>query len=139
MNNKGYTLVEVLAVIAILSILSGVAVTGVSKYLVKSRQQAYDYMASSAYDAAASYILKEGIPSDGQVSFSELISSGYLKEVVDPKTKEKSCSCSDNDNCNSYVEIQKLSVSDTNTLDDYKYIVHIRCSSGYSKDYNMKE
>ena len=118
MNNKGYTLVEVLAVIAILSILSGVAVAGVSKYLVKSRQQAYDSMASSAYDAAASYI---------------------LKEVVDPKTKEKSCSCSDNDNCNSYVEIQKLSVSDTNALDDYKYIVHIRCSSGYSKDYNMKE
>lgn len=139
MNNKGFTLVEVLAVIAILSILSGVAVTGVSKYLVKSRQQVYDSMASSAYDAAASYILKEGIPSDGKISFSELISSGYLEEVIDPKTKEKSCSCDNNDNCNSYVEVQKLLVSEIDTLDDYKYIVHIRCSSGYSKDYNIKE
>ena len=44
MNNKGFTLVEILATIAILGILSGIVIGGVQKYIEKSRQQAYDTM-----------------------------------------------------------------------------------------------
>ena len=51
MNKKGFTLVEILAVVAILSIMSGVAVAGVSKYLSQSKSQAYESMEKSAYDA----------------------------------------------------------------------------------------
>lgn len=58
LNNKGFTLVEILATVAIMAILSGVAVAGVTRYLEKTRQKAYEAIENNVYDAASAYIQK---------------------------------------------------------------------------------
>ena len=136
MNNRGYTLVEILAVVAILGILSGVAIMGVSRYLTKSREQAYDNIAESSYDATVNYIMEKNISVNQggtEVLLSELVDLGYLDTPIDPKTKKAECSCSKNDSCKSYVKVTTLPNSDSLTLDEYKYEVNITCLSGYKK------
>ena len=55
LNNKGFTLIEILAAVAIMSILSGVAVMAVTRYIEKTQREAYEIMQKTVYDAAASY------------------------------------------------------------------------------------
>lgn len=89
MNNKGYTLVELLAVIVILGILSGVAVMGVSRYLSQSKQQAYDTLAQSSAVAFENYIIKQG--DKASAVLSELVDEGYLEGRTDPEDKARFC------------------------------------------------
>ena len=56
LNKKGFTLVEILATVAIMAVLSGVAVTATTKYLEKTRQESYKALEASAYSAAQNYI-----------------------------------------------------------------------------------
>ncbi len=57
MKSNGFTLVEVLVVIAILGILFGLSVGGVQRYIAKSQQQAYDTLASSSVEATKEYVM----------------------------------------------------------------------------------
>ena len=50
-NKMGFTLVELLAVISILSILMGLAYMGVSRYLNKARNATYEDFEVSIEDA----------------------------------------------------------------------------------------
>ncbi len=50
LNRKGFTLVELLAVIVILAIVVGIALTTVLPTLKKSRQNAFDLTANTAAD-----------------------------------------------------------------------------------------
>ena len=50
LNRKGFTLVELLAVIVILAIVVGIALTTVLPTLKKSRQEAFDLTANTAAD-----------------------------------------------------------------------------------------
>ena len=59
MKSNGFTLVEVLVVIAILGILFGLSVGGVQRYIAKSQQQAYDTLASSSVEATKEYVMNE--------------------------------------------------------------------------------
>ena len=61
MNKKGFTFVELLAVIVIIGILSTVAIGGVSRHLEKSRTEAFNTMRVSACDAIQNKILQEKI------------------------------------------------------------------------------
>lgn len=41
MNRRGFTLVEVLAVVAILAVLAGIAIPAVYRYVIKGRENYY--------------------------------------------------------------------------------------------------
>ncbi len=132
MNNKGFTLVEILATIAILGILSGIVIGGVQKYIEKSRQQAYDTLASSSIDATKEYVMDH--PGVTNISFSSLKDGDYINNIKDPKDKSKDCA--------GRVEIIKSYYGDGTSLDDYKYKVIMCCGvSNFSydfPDYNKK-
>ena len=61
LNNRGFTFVELLAVITILGILIATATIAVSKHLENTRKQAMETIASSSYDAAVIYLMDNNI------------------------------------------------------------------------------
>ena len=90
MNDKGFSLVELLAVIAILGILSGIGITAVTRYQEKSKSQAFDTLIKSAKEAAEQYAMDH--PSATSVNFDTLVSEGYLENAIDPRNTNSTCS-----------------------------------------------
>ena len=82
LNRKGFTLVELLAVIVILAIVVGIALTTVLPTLKKSRQSAFELTAQTAEDFLEKeyqlYVIGETstIPSDILTSFKGLTFTG---------------------------------------------------------------
>ena len=124
-NNKGFTLIEILATIVILGILSVAAVVGYSKYLQNARQKAYDVMAKSATDATAEYSMEHtGV---SMVTFSELTKGDYLEYPSDPSNKANACT-----------GIVTIAHNNGNvySLDEDEYFVTI-CCANYSYSYHF--
>ncbi|MBR3049800.1 MAG: prepilin-type N-terminal cleavage/methylation domain-containing protein [Bacilli bacterium] len=129
MNNRGFTLVEVIAVIAIIGILLSIVVVAVTKNTADSKKQAYEAMETSIYNAANNYVIEENSVQDDlnnnnvQIPVDQLLDNNYLDRLVDPNHGE----CTND----SYVRVSK---NTSNGLDEYKYYVHLECSSGYKND-----
>ena len=73
-NQKGFTLVEILATVAIMGILTGLAITAYSRYIDYSRSKAYEYMVKSAQIAMENYLLNH--PDVTEVTLEELLEKG---------------------------------------------------------------
>ena len=111
MKSKGFTLVEILAVIAILGILITIATSSVLRYVNDSRKSATQTSFKEVEDAALSYGLKLFIPNScaigsiakkeadvpntrdcprNTVKVSELINQNLLKDTSNVLNKDKS-------------------------------------------------
>ena len=116
---KGFTLVELLAVIVILAVILVIAVPLVLKVVDNSRISAYlknEQMVLKAVDLYVSRntgSLPGEVGSTTEVSINYLVSNGMLTEITNPYNK--------NEDCTGYVTIMKL--SDT----EYDYTPHLRC------------
>ena len=128
MNNKGFSLPELLAVVAILGIISGIAVIAVTKHTADSKKQAYEAMETSIYNAAENYILENSDKLDElnesgtiTIDVDDLISNNYLEDLDDPNSNE---TC----NSGSSVTVRKISNSN-NSLDEYEYTVNLKCNN----------
>lgn len=60
-NKKGFTIIEILAAVTIMGILTMLAIGALTTYLKQSRMKAYDIMAKSASNAAEEYIMDSAI------------------------------------------------------------------------------
>lgn len=89
LDNKGFTMVELLAVIAILGILSGLGYEAVSKYKEKASDQSYDTMAKTAANAMEEYIMEYG--EVNSVTIKDLVDGQYMSPAQDPKDRAKQC------------------------------------------------
>lgn len=131
-NKKGFTLVEILAAIVILGILTGVAIVSVSYILSKSKAGFYKNLENQLILAAKSYyadhrtLLPQNIGQKRQVNLETLIKNNYLKrgDVVDYGKSE----C---DTDSSYIKVIKSSNK------DYIYTIFLQCPS-YSVDDQKK-
>ena len=88
---KGFTLVELLAVIVILGVISLITVVSVNSLLSDSKSSLSKVQKHNIEEAAKTYYLKEGMDENAVcISVGDLISKGYVdaKEVKDPKTKQ---------------------------------------------------
>ncbi len=133
-NNKGFTLVEILAVVVILGILTGVAVPAVSHFINKSRQKSYEMMKESLKEAAFNYVMNEGVDlsefDEGYFIWFDsdvLVDEKYLETLIDPANKNKTCT--------GRVGIRKIPTSEwsTDSIDDFIYCIHLKCSKGESR------
>lgn len=92
MNKKGFTLVELLAVIVVLAILSTLTILTVNSILSSSQDTLSERQKEEIEKAAELYYLKQGnLEENTCVNISTLLSLGYLngEKVLDPKTDEE--------------------------------------------------
>ena len=85
-NNKGFTLVEILAVVAILGILMGLAIMAYTKYIDYSRKKSQDIFEKSVISATENYIFDH--PDKDEVDIDTLIDEEYLEKPTDEVLKK---------------------------------------------------
>ena len=106
-NNKGFTLVELLGVIVILSILLVIATFSYSKYLKASKDKAFELAVNSFEDATNgalddcasgrnnSFCERYSIPDVGEtitIQLSEIVNNYYIEPIKSPYNKSDECS-----------------------------------------------
>lgn len=93
MSNKGFTLIEILAVVTIIGVVSLITMPVVQKNITKSRQQAYNNQIDNIVKAAKDWSSENltNLPENNNeklnISLEMLMSLGYLEDnLVDPLT-----------------------------------------------------
>ncbi len=121
MNNKAFTMIEILAAVTILGIIMTVAIMSIGRILEKSKNEYYKNQKDNVILATQSFIqdntdrLPKNIGQTVKIKLSDLISQKYLKDAIKDYDKKK---------CNmdsSYVEVTKISQK------DYSYNVFLDC------------
>jgi|GEM_PF-2552105 len=99
-RNKGFTLIELIAVITILAVIALITVPIVNKAIIKSKEKALETQKETIVDAAKKYALEniEVLPEYdlGQklIRISDLVRDGYLeKNPIDPVTNQEMTDC----------------------------------------------
>ena len=121
-SNRGFTLVELLATIVILGVLSVMAITNVSRLVEKSRTEQRTQQEKSIAMAAESYLQSntekrpKTVGESTKISVKELKKSGYLKEDVKDSSGQ---SCMDK----SYVKTYRI------TKTEYTYTTFVYCGN----------
>ena len=143
MNQKGFTMVEILVAVTILGLLSAMTIAGYSRYIHLARIEGYNVMVNSAKQAAEDYIMDH--PGDATeaekkdslatyymakkaptITFDELVEQGYLKRTTDPADKSVSC--------RGAVRVAYIPGESSKILDQYIYEIDL-CCSAYQKEY----
>ena len=118
-HNKGFTLVELLAVVVILGIIMMISIPAVSKWIDKSKEENIEGQKNTLIMAAQSFsqgnyeVLPKKIGQTTVVTAEELKNENFLKEEL-RNANDKSC-------MNSYVEIYK------SKKDKYQYTAYVIC------------
>ena len=98
-NNKGFTFIEILAVIVIIGLLTGISIAAFSRYKDNAIKGDYEALARSSYNAMEEYMMSH--PYDNTVSLETLENENLLSNRKDPGSKE---------DCTGTVEVKKMLV-----------------------------
>ncbi len=129
-NKKGFSLVELLIVIAILGLLAGIIIPSVTKYLRNLKEEYNKSLTTEIISIAKNYysenddkLPKGNINTQGLQINKALVSASYLFNNNYIKGEFKD---SDGNSCinNSYVVVEKNN-------NDYDYTACIKCDNGY--------
>ncbi len=88
MNNKGFTLLEMMGVLILLAIILLVAIPSITKTMKKDQVNQLNKYEETLCDAAEAYINQENV-TPSEIKGSLLVSKGYLADnLSNPKTKK---------------------------------------------------
>lgn len=90
-DNKGFTLVELLATIAILGILGIVAVTATVRYLNSSREKSYIMMSQALFESGQNCVIQNKCSKNTNVPSKTLQEKGYIENLKNPISGNKDC------------------------------------------------
>ena len=136
MNNKGFSMIELLGVIVIIAVLAGVAIPAVTKYISKTRNRAYDNIYESAVSAAEAKYMHD--LAEGTQTYKikdELYEMGYMDAPIDPSNKTI---------CDGTVVVEEIDDEDGDShsdleISEYKYKVTLDCSGECRSYYSGKD
>ena len=90
MNKKAFTLIELMAIIVILSVVSLMTVTVINDLLSKSKNNLSDDQIKNIERAAKEWALKNENETNNCIEITTLKNEGYLQDnIIDPKTKKE--------------------------------------------------
>lgn len=117
-DNRGFSLVEILAVMAILIILMGAGVGAYTRYRKKAIEENYDLIQKNAISAAENYFIDNIY--DDSVTIDTLVEQGYLEKVINPARKKETCT-------GSVVILNKNKPDDEEALETASLKTEIEC------------
>ena len=131
MNNKGFSMIELLGVIVIIGILAGLAIPAVTKYIGKTRNRAYDNIYESAYAAAQEKYMHDLEDTNKSYSLRDLYDQGYMDEPIDPSNKGF---------CDGTVKVEEIEDEDLDgevdlEVSEFKYKVTLKCTGNKCREY----
>ncbi|MEW4284245.1 type II secretion system protein [Priestia koreensis] len=85
-NQKGLTLIELLAVVVILGIIAAIAIPSIGNIIQKSKEDALKADAMQVISAAKTYVSANGIPDENGTVAAGTITKDMLKKYVDDVT-----------------------------------------------------
>ncbi|WML40714.1 type II secretion system protein [Neobacillus sp. OS1-2] len=91
LNEDGLTLLELLAVIVILGIISTIAFISISRVIQDSKDRAFVGNAFALKEAASLFLREESVNEKApreMITYQELVEADYLDEFKDPDTGE---------------------------------------------------
>lgn len=135
-NKKGFTLVELLAVIVILGLLLGIAALSYTAFVNNTRDRVYKTYEDTMKSAAEMYLIDNPseIPSingNTKLYLNDLLINNDIEPIKNPDDSNDTCSSSNTAN-DSYILIERGTNVEGNFNLTYK--VCLRCSSGYKSN-----
>ena len=118
-NKKGFTMLELLAVIIILGILISLAYTSISRYINQARSTTYEDFEKNITSGVTNYLIDHtgSIPNEGEslvVDVEKLVCEGYVEDLQDPRESSKTC------NLDSYAIVKRNANTGYNMDIDYE-------------------
>ena len=118
-NKKGFTMLELLAVIIILGILISLAYTSISRYINQARSTTYEDFEKNITSGVTNYLIDHtgSIPNEGEslvVDVEKLVCEGYVEDLQDPRKSSKTC------NLDSYAIVKRNANTGYNMDIDYE-------------------
>lgn len=130
MNQKGFTLVELLVTIAIVAIISGLVFPNLTNMISKNKTQKFEYYTNTLKEGAKLYVesYEDDIFYDENItcailSYDELYSKSLIKNYSDSKIT-----------CNN----EKTFVKVTKQSNKYKYEVSVLCTQNSKEVYKIE-
>ncbi len=131
MNEKGFSIVELIAVVAIMLILSGTALIAVTKNINNAKEKTYKNFEDNLKGAATNYLTHHtelSAISNLKLYADDLINEGYLTPLRDPGNSGANCYNS-NEAKDSYIVVTgKRDTSNSYNL-TYTYKICLICSN----------
>ncbi len=123
-DNKGFTLVELIAVVVVLAIIALIAIPAVSGYLYQADDSYYTATESSVLASARDYfsdyhtLLPKNDGDVRELSIQELVDDGYIEEIHN----------NENQKCEGKVYVKRLGNR------DYSYCIVLKCADKVKKN-----
>ena len=143
MNRKGFTLIELIAVIVLLSIVLILATFALNGYLIQGRDKSFKILVNSLEDGTleaytsclsnptiSDFCLNHELPTNGQsdtIYLYELVDEGYVEKVKSPWKSSDIC-----DDHSSYVRVTR---NDENSI-SFTYKTCLICGTHQSEGCN---
>ena len=131
LDKKAFTLIEILATVTILGILSVVAMVNVNKIIQNAKEKHYTNaeeqleLAGQSYSQQHRSVLPKAIGQKVKIPMKKLVDTNYIEQIKD--YSDNGC-----DMEKSYVQIFKYSQS------DYSYLAYLECPV-YKSNEHLKE